>query len=57
MKAYTTVNAQVSYSYKDYTIRLIANNVLDEVGYNAYRTSFINRIDPRNFAAVLSYRF
>lgn len=57
MKEYTVVNAQVGYRYKQYGIRLLANNILDEVGYNAYRTSFINRIDPRNFAAVLTYAF
>jgi len=57
MKEYTVVNAQIGYRYKQYGIRLLANNVLDEVGYNAYRTSFINRIDPRNFAAILTYAF
>jgi len=57
MKPYTTVNAQIGYRYKAYELRVIANNLLDEVGYNAYRTSFINRIDPRNFAAIISYRF
>ncbi len=57
MKAYTTFNAQVGYTYNAYSIRLIANNITDAVGYNAYRTSFINRIDPRNFAAIISYRF
>lgn len=57
MKEYTVVNAQIGYRYKQYGIRILANNILDEVGYNAYRTSFINRIDPRNFAAVLSYAF
>lgn len=57
MKAYTTVNAQIGYRYKAYGIRVIANNILDEAGYNAYRTSFINRIDPRNFALILTYSF
>lgn len=57
MQEYTIVNAQVGYRYKNYGVRLLVNNVLDEVGYNAYRTSFINRIDPRNFAAILTYAF
>lgn len=57
MAEYTILNAQVGYNYKKYGIRLLLNNVLDEVGYNAYRTSFINRIDPRNFAAILTYAF
>lgn len=55
--AYTTLNAQLGYSYKNYGIRLLANNILNKVGYNAYRTSFINQTDPRNFAAVLTYNF
>lgn len=57
MKSYTTLNFQVSYHYKNYGVRLLVNNVLDAVGYNAYRTSFINRIDPRNFAAIFTYYF
>ncbi|MHC2990613.1 hypothetical protein OB13_03075 [Pontibacter sp. HJ8] len=58
MKPYTTVNLQASYQATEHLgIRLLFNNILDEVGYNAYRVSFINPIDPRNMSAVLTYRF
>lgn len=58
MPAYSTVNLQVAYPVKQFTIRAFVNNILDEVGYNAYyRGGFINQIDPRNFSCVLNYRF
>lgn len=58
MPAYTTVNAQVAYTYKKVTARVFFNNIFDEVGYNAYfRGGYINQIDPRNYAGVISYRF
>lgn len=55
--AVTTVNAQIGYQYKNFQIQVLANNLMNKIGYNAYRTSYINQTDPRNFAAVLSYRF
>lgn len=58
MPAYTTLNAQLGYTYDRVTARVFFNNILDEVGYNSYyRGGYINQIDPRNFAAQLSYRF
>ncbi len=57
IKPLTTVNAQVSYTYKDFRLQVLANNIFNKIGYNAYRTSYINQTDPRNFAAVLSYSF
>lgn len=58
MPAYSTVNLQVAYPVKQFTIRAFVNNILDEVGYNAYyRGGYINQIDPRNFSCVLNYRF
>ncbi|WP_221626963.1 TonB-dependent receptor [Pontibacter sp. Tf4] len=58
LKAYTTVNLQASYQInKSIGLRLLANNILDASGYNAYRTSFINPIEPRNVAGVLTYKF
>lgn len=58
MPAYTTVNAQLAYTYKKVTARVFFNNIFDELGYNAYyRGGYINQIDPRNFAGVVSYRF
>lgn len=56
--AYTEVNAQVSYSLKrNWTFRFLANNILNEIGYNAYRTSYINQTNPRNFALSIEYKF
>lgn len=54
---YMTVNLQLAYRYEKYAVRLLFNNIFDEIGYNAYRTRFINQTDPRNFAAVISYKF
>ncbi|APY01012.1 TonB-dependent receptor [Lacinutrix venerupis] len=56
--AYTQVNAQAAYNFnKHFNFRVLVNNVFDNIGYNAYRTSYINQTDPRNFAGVLTYRF
>ncbi|MAZ26035.1 MAG: TonB-dependent siderophore receptor [Cytophagaceae bacterium] len=56
--AYTLVNAQVNYKFdKSWGVRILANNLFDTIGYNAYRTRFINQTDPRTFAAVLNYSF
>lgn len=57
-KAYTLVNAQLGYSFtKNWGARLLLNNMFDEVGYDAYRTNFIDRVAPRSFSGVLTYRF
>ncbi len=57
-KAYTLLNAQVGYQVnRQWGVRLYANNILDTVGYDAYRTSFIDRIQPRNFSGSLTYKF
>ncbi|SEB36405.1 iron complex outermembrane recepter protein [Tenacibaculum sp. MAR_2009_124] len=58
LKAYTTVNLQASYKFnKNFSIDVFGNNVFDALGYNAYRTAFINRIDPASFGTTLRYRF
>ena len=58
MPAYTTVNAQLSYTYSKFTARVFFNNIFDDLGYNSYfRGGYINQIDPRNFAAQVTYRF
>lgn len=58
MPSYFTVNAQVGYTYKHVTARVFFNNIFDEVGYNSYfRGGYINQIDPRNFAGVVTYKF
>ncbi|AEH02573.1 TonB-dependent receptor [Lacinutrix sp. 5H-3-7-4] len=56
--AYTQVNAQAAYRFnRHFNFRVLVNNVFNNIGYNAYRTSYINQTDPRNFAGVLTYRF
>lgn len=56
--AYTLVNVQAGYKFNNHwSARVIANNILNTIGYNAYRTSYINQTDPRTFAGVLSYAF
>lgn len=58
IKSLTTVNAQLSYNFtKKLAARVLFNNIFDKIGYNAYRTSWINQTDPRNFAGVLTYRW
>lgn len=64
-KAYTLLNAQVNYDFKylqnktlqNFNVRVLANNMMNTVGYDAYRTTYINRINPRNFAVVVGYKF
>lgn len=56
--AYTLVNLQAGYRINNHwNLRFLLNNVFNEIGYNAYRTSFINQTDPRNFSGVLTYQF
>lgn len=58
VEAYTQVNLQAAYQINNnWGVRVLANNILDEIGYNAYRTSYINQTDPRNFSGVLTYSF
>jgi iron complex outermembrane receptor protein len=58
LKAYTTVNLQASYKFNEkLSIDVFGNNIFNEVGYNAYRTSYINRIEPASFGSTLRYRF
>lgn len=57
IEAVTTLNAQIGYTYKVWGINLVANNLLNKIGYNAYRTSFINQTDPRSFAVIVNYNF
>lgn len=57
-KAYTIANAQVGYQVnQNWDFRLLINNIFDAEGYDAYRTAYINRIEPFNVAGTVSYRF
>jgi len=56
--AYTLVNMQAAYTFnKHWQVRFLLNNVFNEIGYNTYRTRYINQTDPRSFAVILNYRF
>ncbi|GHC49002.1 TonB-dependent receptor [Ulvibacter litoralis] len=58
VEAYTLVNFQAQYKFdKNWSVQFLLNNVFDKIGYNAYRTSYINQTDPRSFAGVLHYKF
>ncbi|WP_034247546.1 TonB-dependent receptor [Aquimarina atlantica] len=58
LKAYTTVNVQASYKFNSkLSLDVFGNNVFNEIGYNAYRTVYINRIQPASFGTVLRYKF
>lgn len=58
LKAYTTVNLQASYKFNEkLSIDVFGNNIFNEVGYNAYRTVYINRIEPASFGSALRYKF
>lgn len=58
LEAYTTVNLQVSYKFNEnLSLDVFGNNIFDELGYNAYRTVYLNRIQPASFGSTLRYRF
>lgn len=58
MPAYTTLNAQIGYTYKSIVAKVFLNNITDEIGLNSYfRGGYINQIDPRNMAVSVGYNF
>lgn len=59
MPQYTTVDAQIGYSFKrGLGLRVFLNNIFDTVGYNSYfRGGYIDQIQPRNFAVQVNYKF
>ena len=58
LKAYTTVNIQASYRFNTkLSLDVFGNNIFNEVGYNAYRTVYLNRIQPASFGTTLRYKF
>ncbi len=58
LESYTIVNFQASYVFtKNWDLRVLVNNAFNELGYDAYRTSYINQINPVNFAGIITYRF
>lgn len=59
MPEYTTVDAQIGYSFKNgLGLRGFFNNIFNTVGYNSYfRGGYIDQIQPRNFAVQVNYKF
>lgn len=59
MPEYTTVDAQIGYTFKNgLGLRGFFNNIFDTVGYNSYfRGGYIDQIQPRNFAVQVNYKF
>ncbi|QKX05680.1 TonB-dependent receptor [Aquimarina sp. TRL1] len=58
LEAYTTVNIQASYRINEhFNIDFLVDNIFNETGFNAYRTAFINRINPATISTILTYRF
>lgn len=58
LKAYTTVNLQASYKFNEkISLDIYGNNIFNEVGYNAYRTVYLNRIQPTSYGTTLRYKF
>ena len=58
MPAYTTLNVQFGYTYKNMNMKLFLNNLTDEMGLNSYfRGGYINQIDPFNMAVSVGYSF
>ncbi|MBL1222088.1 TonB-dependent siderophore receptor [Chryseobacterium sp. L7] len=59
MPEYTTVDAQIGYTFKNgMGLRGFFNNIFDTVGYNSYfRGGYIDQIQPRNFAVQVNYKF
>ncbi|GAA3593855.1 TonB-dependent receptor [Flavivirga amylovorans] len=58
LKAYTTVNVQASYKFNNaLSLDVFGNNIFNELGFNAYRTVYINRIQPASFGSTLRYKF
>ena len=56
--AYTVVNVQIGYKINEHWgAKVFLNNVLNEIGYNTYRTNYINQTDPFNFAGIVTYHF
>ncbi|ANI89452.1 hypothetical protein A9P82_09185 [Arachidicoccus ginsenosidimutans] len=58
LAAYTTINGQIAYSFKQYTIRAVLNNIGNSRGYTAYYPqAFLNPTDPRNIGVTFTYAF
>lgn len=58
MKAYTTVNAQMAYSFGKFRVQAFFNNLFNSIGYTSYyRGGYINPTDPFHVSGVVAYHF
>lgn len=58
MKAYTTLDAQIGYEFKNFAVRIFANNLTNEVNYTSYyRGGYIDQIAPRNYSGQVIFKF
>ncbi|MDN5288163.1 MAG: hypothetical protein JWR38_4437 [Mucilaginibacter sp.] len=58
LDAYTTINGQVSYMYRQVTFRVVVDNIGNSTGYvSYYPQGFINPTTPRNLSLSMNYSF
>ncbi len=58
LSAYTTLEAQVGYTFNGFGVRVFFNNLTDVVNYSSYyRGGYLDQIQPRNISAQLTYQF
>lgn len=58
LSSYTTLNMQLSYTYKQLNLIATFNNIANTRGYTAYyHQGFINPTTPRNFNVMMSWAF
>jgi iron complex outermembrane receptor protein len=55
--SYYQFDANLGYTYKLFTFRVKAANVLNKLSYNVHDDNSVNPIAPRNYSATLAYKF
>lgn len=54
---YTQIDATLSYTYKNISLRGKMGNIFNVLSYNVHDDNSVNPIAPRNYSATLSYKF
>ena len=54
--AYFQLDARASYTFKQFSVDLRANNLNNVINYTSYRTQYVNQIDPFNFILTVRYK-
>ena len=57
LPAFTQSDVNLSYSFKQFTIKGKIGNVFDKISYNVHDDNSVNPIMPRNFSMILNYAF